>query len=88
MKKSRFTEKQILDVLKEIESGIAVADVSRKHGVSSAAIYNWRTRYAGATESELRKLRQLEQENSRLKKMYAELSIDHEILKDVVAKKL
>lgn len=88
MKKSRFTENKILQVLKDLDGGIAVADLSRKHGVSSATIYNWRAKYAGMTESDLVKLRKLEEENRRLKHMYAELSIDHEILKDVVAKKL
>lgn len=88
MKKSRFTEKQILQVLQELETGISAIEISRKYGVSNATIYNWRTKYAGMTESDLRKLRQLEEENHRLKRMYAELCIDHEILKDVVAKKL
>ena len=88
MKQSRFTEKQIMSVLKEQEAGIPVEELSRKHGISSATIYNWRTKFGGMTESELKRLRQLEEENHRLKRMYAELSIDHEILKDVVAKKL
>lgn len=88
MKKSRFTENKILQVLKELESGISTTDLSRKHGISVATIYNWRTRYAGMTESDLKRLRQLEDENRRLKNMYAELSMDHQILKDVVAKKL
>lgn len=88
MKRTRFTENQILLILKELESGISVIDLSRKHGVSSATLYNWRSKYAGMTESELKRLRQLEEENKRLKRMYADLSIDHAILKDVVAKKL
>jgi putative transposase len=88
MKQSRFTEKQIINVLNEQEVGISVEELSRKHGVSTATIYNWRAKFGGMTESELRRLRQLEEENCRLKRMYAELSIDHEILKDVVAKKL
>ena len=88
MKQSRFTEKQIMSVLKEQEAGVSVEELSRKHGISSATIYNWRTKFGGMTESELRRLRQLEEENCRLKRMYAELSIDHEILKDVIAKKL
>jgi putative transposase len=88
MKKSRFTEKQILQVLRELEGGMPAAELSRKHGVSNATIYNWRAKYGGMTESELKKLRQLQEENHRLKRMYADLSIDHEILKDVIAKKL
>jgi putative transposase len=88
MKKTRFTEKQILQVLQELELGLSVMEVGRKHGVSNATIYNWRSKYAGMTESDLRKLRKLEEENHRLKRMYADLCIDHEILKDVVAKKL
>jgi putative transposase len=88
MKKSRFTEKQILEVLKDLETGIPVIEVSRKYGVSNATIYNWRTKYHGMTELELKRLHQLEDENHRLKRMYAELSLDHAILKDVLAKKL
>ena len=88
MKKSRFTEKQVLQVLKELEGGVSVSDLSRTYGISNATIYSWRTKYTGMTESDLKKMRQLEEENHRLKRMYAELSIDHEILKDVVAKKL
>lgn len=88
MKKSRFTEKQIFQVLRELEAGIPAAELSRKNGVSNATIYNWRSKYGGMTESELKRLRQLQEENHRLKRMYADLSIDHEILKDVIAKKL
>ncbi len=88
MKKTRFTETQILGILKALEAGMPVAELSRKHGVSDATIYNWRTKFGGLGESELKRLRQLEEENSRLKHMYAELSIDHRILKDIVEKKL
>lgn len=88
MKKTRFTEKQILQVLKEFEGGIPATELTRQHGISNATIYNWRAKYAEMTESELKRLRQLEEENHRLKKMYAELSMDHAILKDVIAKKL
>lgn len=88
MKKKRFTEAQIIGILKELETGIPVVNLCRKHGVSSAAIYRWRTKFNGMTESDLKRLRQLEEENRRLKHMYAELSIDHRILKDVVEKKL
>ena len=88
MKKTRFTESQILGILKELEAGMPVSELSRKHGVSAATIYNWRTKFGGISESELKRLRQLEEENRRLKHMYAELSLDHKILKDVVEKKL
>ena len=88
MKKTRFTETQIISVLNELEAGVPVAELGRKYGVSDATIYNWRTKFGGMIESDLRRLRQLEEENSRLKHMYAELSIDHRILKDIVEKKL
>lgn len=88
MKKSRFTEKQILQVLREFDAGLSVEDTCRKYGMSNATLYNWRNKYAGMNEIELKRLRDLEQENSRLKRMYAELSLDNQILKDVVAKKL
>ena len=88
MKKNRFTENQIIGILKELEAGMPVSELSRKHGASVAAIYNWRTKFGGMTESDVKKLRQLEEENRRLKHMYAELSIDHRILKDIVEKKL
>ena len=88
MKKTRFTESQIIGILKELESGIGVSELSRKHGVSDAAIYKWRNKFGGMTESELKRLRTLEDENRRLKHMYAELSLDHHILKDIIEKKL
>jgi putative transposase len=88
MKKTRFTESQILAVIKEVETGKTVSEVCRKHGVSDATYYLWRKKYDGMTESELKRLRQLEEENRRLKHMYAELSMDHHILKDIVEKKL
>ena len=88
MKKSRFTEHQIFGVLKEFESGIPVTELTRKYGISNATIYNWRAKYGGMTESDLKQLRHLEEENRRLKRMYADLSIDHAILKDVIEKKL
>lgn len=88
MKKTRFKETQIVSILNELEAGIPVAELSRKHGVSSATIYTWRTKFGGMSESDLKRLKQLEEENRRLKHMYAELSIDHRILKDIVEKKL
>jgi len=88
MKRTRFTENQIVSILKELEAGISAAELSRKHGVSDATIYNWRTKFGGMSESDLKRLKQLEEENRQLKHMYAELSIDHRILKDIVEKKL
>lgn len=87
MKISRFTENQIMGILKELEAGMPVVELSRKHGVSEASIYNWRTKFGGMVESDLKRLRQLEEENQRLKHMYAELNLDHRILKDIVEKK-
>ena len=87
MKKTKFTESQILNILKELDSGVKVADLSRKHGVSEATIYNWRSRYSGMELSELMCLRELEQENSRLKRIVAGQQLDIQILKDVNSKK-
>ena len=88
MKRSNFTENQILGVLKELEGGMPAVELSRKYGIGISTIYSWRAKYAGMTESELKKLNHLEKENQRLKQMYAELSLDNKILKDVIAKKL
>lgn len=88
MKKTRFTETQIIAILREHDSIIPASELSRKHGVSDAMIYNWRTKFGGMMESDLKRLKQLEEKNRRLKHMYVELSIDHHILKDIVEKKL
>jgi putative transposase len=88
MKKSRFTEQQIVSILKSAENGVPVTELCRKHGMSDAAFYKWRNKYAGMNESDLKRLKCLEEENRRLKQMYANLSLDHEILKDIVEKKL
>jgi putative transposase len=87
MRKSKFSEVQIAAVLKEAEAGVAVAEVARKHGISSATFYQWRSKYGGMEVSDLQRMRELEQENLRLKRMYADLSLDHSILKEALTKK-
>ena len=77
MKKSRFTESQIVAILKEVESGLKVDPVCRSHGISSATYYNWKSKYGGMEASDVKRLKALEEENSRLKKMYANLSLEH-----------
>lgn len=88
MKSSKFTEAQIAFVLKQAEDGAAVAEVCRKAGVSEATFYAWRKKYAGLMPSEMRRLRQLEEENTRLKRIVADLSLDKAMLQDVLSKKL
>lgn len=87
MRKKRFTESQIIGVLKEYDAGISVADLSRKYGIGESTIYTWHSKYAGMSVAELKRLKQLEDENRRLKQMYATLSMDHELLKEVLEKK-
>ena len=87
MKRKRFTEEQIIGVLKEHELGANTADLCRKHGISQQTFYNWKSKYGGMEASDVRRLKELEEENFRLKRMYANLSLDHEILKDVISKK-
>lgn len=88
MKMTRFTETQIIKVLKEYDSGKDTKDICREHGISRATFYNWKKRYGGMEASQLKRLKELEDENRRLKRMYADLSLDHELLKDVLEKKL
>jgi putative transposase len=88
MKKARFTESQIISILSKQEKGISVADICRKHGISNATFFNWKGKYGGMSPSQLRRLKELEIENARLKKMYADLSLVHEAFKDAVEKKL
>lgn len=88
MKNSRFTETQILKFLKEAEAGVPVAELCREHGFGKSTFYKWKAKYGGMDASALRRLKELEAENQRLKRMYAELSLNHQILKDLVEKKL
>ena len=88
MKKSRFTDAQIAFVLRQGEEGTAIGEVCRKAGISEATFYNWRKKYGGLMPSEMRRLKQLEEENGKLKKLVADLSLDRAMLQDVVAKKL
>lgn len=88
MKKTNFTETQIVKAIKEHENGRDALDICRELGVSKEAFYKWRQRYGGLEVSELKRMEELEDENSRLKKMFADLSLVHDALKDAVAKKL
>ena len=88
MKKSRFTESQIVGILKQQESGRTVADICREYGISQATFFNWKSKYGGMDVSSLKRLKELEEENMKLKKMYAEKSLQNEALKDLIEKKL
>jgi putative transposase len=88
MKTGRFSENQIISILKQQEAGMKTADICREQGISQATFYNWKSKYGGMEASDVKRLRDLEQENTRLKRMYAELSLDHQILKDILEKKL
>lgn len=88
MKKSRFTESQIVAVLKEGESGVPIAEIVRKHGISRGTYFTWRSKYSGVSVSELRKMKDLEAENAKLKRMYAELALENTAIKDVLSRKL
>lgn len=88
MKKARFTEEQILKVLKEYQSGKKVTDISREYGISDVTFYNWKSKYSGVELSELKRLRDLESENSKLKRIVAELNLENYALKDLIEKKL
>lgn len=85
--KKRFTEAQIIGVLKEAESGVKVADLCRKHGIAEATFYNWKAKFGGMTVSEAQRLKELETENAKLKRLLAEAMLDNAALKDVVGRK-
>ena len=87
MKKSRFTESQIVSILKESDAGIKVEEVCRRHGISSATYYNWKSKYGGMEACDVKRLKELEEENSRLKRMYADLSLTHEATQELTRKK-
>lgn len=87
MKRSRFNEEQIIAILKEQEAGMTTAEVCRRHGISSATFYKWKSKFGGLDVSEARRLRSLEEENSRLKKLLAEAMLDNAVLKDLASKK-
>lgn len=88
MKKSRFTEHQIIAILKEVDAGLKVQDACRNHGISSATYYQWKSKFGGMEPSDIKKMRDLEGELSRYKQMYAELAHENYALRDVIAKKL
>jgi putative transposase len=88
MKKSKFTETQIVGILKQYDQGVSVADLCREHGVSTATLYNWKAKYGGLDASQLKRIKELEEENSKLKQMYANVSLQRDALKDLIEKKL
>lgn len=88
MKGSRFTEPQIFKILKEGEAGVSAADLSRQHGMSQATFYKWKAKYGGMDASMIKRLKDLEEENRRLKKMYADVCMDKEMLQEMIEKKL
>jgi putative transposase len=87
MKRNRFSEEQIIAILKEHEAGVAVAELCRKHGVSDASIYNWKAKYGGMDVSEAKRLKSLEDENTRLKRLLDDAMLDNAALKDLLGKK-
>lgn len=88
MRTSRFTDSQIIAILKEADAGMKVKDLCRKHGISDATYYKWKSKFGGMEASELRRVRELEAENAKLKRMYADLALENTAMKDVIAKKL
>ena len=86
MKRSKFTETQIVNILKLVEKGVKVTDICREHGISSATYYQWKSKYGGLEASDLKRLREIEAENAKLKKMYAELALENAAIKDLLGK--
>ena len=88
MKKSRFSESQIVAILKEADAGLPVKEVCRKHGISSPTYYKWKSKYGGLGASELKRLKELEAENTKLKRLYADMALENSAMKDLIEKKL
>jgi putative transposase len=86
MKRSKYSESQIVNILKEAEGGVPLEDLMRQHGFSKGSFYKWKAKYSGMSVSELKRMKELEEENRRLKQMYADLSLQHEVLKDIIEK--
>ena len=88
MKKSQYSESKIIAILSQQDAGSKVVDICREHGISQATFFNWKAKYGGMSSNQLKRLKELESENARLKKMYADVSLVHNALKDAVVKKL
>lgn len=88
MRKAKFSESQIVGILKEADAGVPVQDLLRRHGVSKSTFFKWRSKYAGASVADVKRLRELEAENTKLKRMYADLALENAAIKDVLARKL
>jgi putative transposase len=88
MKQSKFSESQIVAILREGDAGVPVAEILRKHGISSATYYKWKAKYAGVEVSDLKRMRELEAENAKLKRMYADLALENTAIKDILNRKL
>ena len=88
MKKSRFSEQQIINILKQADAGIKVQDLCRQNGISDATYYKWKSKYGGMEASDIKRLREVEAENSKLKRMFADMALENRALKDLIEKKL